>query len=322
MTTFKLGAGVTNVNKKIGYFNSATTGNYDASIDGIYLEQDGTTQYIVQSKNGTPDRVAQANWNVDPFDGTGPSNVTLDWTKTQIMIQDFEWLGVGRVRTGFVVDGKIYYAHYFNNANNKDAVYMSSPNHSVRYEIRSTGGSSSLDHICSSVSTEAGSQSVGSFKYISTAGSGLSTTAENDVYSLIGIRLKSDHLDASVEIDNASVVTHTSSTFGEWKLILNPTIAGGGLSYSGIDNSAVEYAYGNNTNTITGGQDIGGGFFEAGAAGGKGGSAGSVSASIRNALKLGSKIDGTRDEIVLAVRPIGGTTAMDVEGAIFWKEVL
>jgi hypothetical protein len=34
--------------------------------------------------------------------------ITLDFEKTQILFIDFEWLGVGRVRMGFVVDGKIY----------------------------------------------------------------------------------------------------------------------------------------------------------------------------------------------------------------------
>lgn len=319
LNTFVLGTATTDVTKRVGYFNTSTSSPYTANIDGIYLEQDGTTQYIVQAKNGTPTSIAQASWNIDAFDGSGPSGVTLDWSKTQIMIIDFEWLGVGRVRVGFVVDGLIYYAHEFLNANNLSAVYMSSPNHSCRYEIRSSGGTDSLVHICSSVASEGGSEALGKLVYKSTEGTHVDCASENTLYAILGIRLRSTHLDASVALVNIAMQLQTTADFGEWTLLLNPTV-NGGISYTGITNSAVESGPGTSTTTVTGGFAIAGGFIESG---GQGNNpiGGSASSETQNAIRLGSQIDGTRDELVLCFRPIAGTTAADVEGAIYWREL-
>jgi|DEB0MinimDraft_10_1074344.scaffolds.fasta_scaffold15049_4 hypothetical protein len=318
MFTLVLGAATTNVTKKVGYFNTSTASPYTANIDGVYLAQDGTTQYVTIAKNGTEDSVAQANWNIDPFDGTGPSGVTIDWTKSQIFVIDFEWLGVGRVRTGLVVDGVIYYGHEFLEANASTAVYMSSPNHSCRYEIRSQGGTASLMHICSTVISEGGSQALGAFHYASTSGTHVDCTTEDTFYAIVGIRLASTALDTSVFIADVNLQIQTASHKAEWRLILNPSL-GSALSYSPITNSRVEYATGATANTVTNGTVISGGFFESSARGG--GGAGSVGAGIRNALRIGADIDGTADQLVLAVAPVAGSSAIDVEGSMFWREL-
>jgi len=52
------------------------------------------------------------------------------------------------------------------------------------------------------------------------------------------------------------------------------------------------------------------------------GGAGSASGGVNNALNLGSKIDGTVDTVVLCVRPIGGSSNVDVEGALTWQEIV
>ena len=77
-----------------------------------------------------------------------------------------QWLGVGRVRVGFNINGVIYYAHYFNNANNLGSVYMSTPNLPVRYEVSSTGGSVTLDQICCTVQSEGGNSQMGTIRSI------------------------------------------------------------------------------------------------------------------------------------------------------------
>lgn len=320
LSTFVLGDATTGVSKKIGYFNTSTVSPYTANIDGLYIEQDGTTQYLVQAKNGSATQVAQASWNIDAFDGTGPSGVTIDWTKTQILIIDFEWLGVGRVRMGFVVDGIIYYAHEFLNANSKTAVYMSSPNHSMRYEIRSTGGTDSITQICSSVASEGGEDALGVLFYASTAGTHVDCAVENTVYAIIGIRLKSTHLANTIRLLNMAIQLQTANHFGEWILLLNPTVAGT-FTYGNITNSSCQYATGATANTVTGGTKLSGGFLESGGTLGRA-EGGSGTSEINNALRLGSKIDGTVDEIVLCFRPIAGTTNADVEGSLFWRELV
>jgi len=319
LTTFVLGEAVSNTSKKIGYFNTSTASAYTADIDGIYLSQNGTTQSIVQAKNGTETAIAQASWNVDVFDGTGPSGITLDWTKTQIMIIDFEWLGVGRVRVGFVVNGLVYQAHEFLNANGLTSVYMSSPNHSMRYEIRSTGGTDSMEHICSSVASEGGETKLGTLRYKSTEGTHQDAATENTVYAVLGVRLKTTHLDLVIDILNIAIQIHTASDFGEWSVIFNPTVAGT-FTFSDLSNSGTQTATGGTSNTVTGGYAISGGFVESGSSG-KNAIGGSASSEIQNALRLGAAIDGTRDTVVLCFRPIAGSTDVDVEGAMFWREL-
>ena len=170
-----------NVTKRTGYFDDR---------DGIYFEQvgsntaDGTTvsattqtlnwvirTYVggtanegnyVTTVNGTPytykRRVPQSEWNKDPCDGTGPSGFNLDVTKTQLAWIDFQWLGVGRVRCGFVHNGELITAHEYYHSNVLPTVYMSNPNLPVRCEIRNTGTTpgGEMDQICSSVMSEGG----------------------------------------------------------------------------------------------------------------------------------------------------------------------
>lgn len=150
------GAAVTNVTKRTGYFDDR---------NGIYFEQvgDGTLNWVIRSYvSGAPvetgNRIPQSQWNVDPCDGTGPSGFDLDITKTQLVFIDFQWLGVGRVRCGFVHNGGMVVAHEYFHSNNIPTVYISTPNLPVRCEIRNTGATTggSFDQICSSVQSEGG----------------------------------------------------------------------------------------------------------------------------------------------------------------------
>ena len=230
-------------------------------------------------------------------------------------------MGVGRVRMGFVIDGKIYYAHEFLNSNILDVVYMQTPNLPLRSEISNdgTGAADSLEQICSTVISEGGSQDIGIIRYASTAGTHVDANTENSIYAILGIKLKSAYIGTTIRIINSSIQLHTANHKCEWMLIYNPTVAGT-FTYSDQTNSAVQVAKGATANTITGGYYITGGFVESG--GHQSGNAGSTSRGIENALRLGSLIDGTTDSIVLAIRPIAGSTNVDVEGSLTWRELL
>jgi hypothetical protein len=43
--------------------------------------------------------------------------LTLDLARAQILWMDFEWLGVGNVRCGFVINGQFIVCHTFQCAN-------------------------------------------------------------------------------------------------------------------------------------------------------------------------------------------------------------
>lgn len=310
--TFNMISQDSGVAKRVGYFDEK---------NGIYLETDGLSVSINRrtytSGAAINNSVGQALWNIDPFDGSGPSGKVLDLTKTQIFFIDIEWLGVGRVRAGFVIDGKIYYAHEFLNANSLTVVYMTTPNLPIRYEIENdgTGAASNLDCICSTVISEGGSNDLGIVRYASTA-THVDANAAGTVYAVLGIKLKAEYLGATVKVISASLIEVQGSKDLEWSLILNPDVAGT-FTYADEANSAVQTAKGATANEVTNGTYIGGGFFNSG----QGNSGGNISAGISSALTLGSLIDGTADEIVLCVKPLTGITNADVFGSLTWREL-
>jgi hypothetical protein len=175
--TFNLHGAVADVTKRVGYFDAT---------DGFFLELASTTAVNLVRRSGSSvptTTVPQASWNLDPLNGSGPSGIALDFAQTQILVLDFEWLGVGSARVGFVINGAIVYAHRFDCANVSPAVYMSTPNLPIRYEIDATGGGAGfIDCICSSVSSEGGLQGTGgAFGYarpsrVTGVGNGASTT--------------------------------------------------------------------------------------------------------------------------------------------------
>jgi hypothetical protein len=230
-------------------------------------------------------------------------------TKSQIGFFDYEWLGVGRVRFGFYIDGQPIYCHELLNTNNLSVVYMSTPNLPLRYSIENdgTGPAASLVHICSSVASEGGVNELGVLRHRdSNTVSGL---AAGTVYALLGFRLKSTYIGTSVLFENISAIATGQNDKCHWELRFNPTVAGT-FNYLDETNSAVQYAVGAVTNTVTGGTEIDGGYFTD--------SAPSLS-TITNALRLGSSIAGTSDTIVLCVRPI--TNNIAVQGSVTWREL-
>ncbi|HET6497373.1 MAG TPA: hypothetical protein VFH61_18660 [Thermoleophilia bacterium] len=286
--------------------------------DGLFFEiADGALGCVVRSSvSGSPvdSRTEQADWNLDTMDGSGPSGITLDMSMTQIALFDFEWLGVGRVRFGWVVDGTPIYCHEANHANTIASVYMSTPNLPLRYSLVNdgTGAASTLVHICSTVIVEGGQNTTGILRYKSTEGTHVDANAANSIYAIVGIKLKATHLDAVVELAEMSMIGQQKNDF-EWLLYWNPTVADT-FTYSDLTNSCVQAARGATANTISAGTVIGGGLVAGGNSLG-----GSVSKELRNALRLGSSLTGTPDALVLAARPL--TANSDIEGSLSWREL-
>jgi hypothetical protein len=147
-------------NKRIGLFDDR---------NGIFFEQsgDGTLALVLRNDVSglvSEERITQNNWNIDKCNGSGFSQFNLDRTKTQLFTADFQWLGVGRLRAGFVHNGESVIAHEFYNSNNKPTVYWSNPNLPVRCEIRNYAvavGTDTMDQICATVMSEGGYNEAG-----------------------------------------------------------------------------------------------------------------------------------------------------------------
>lgn len=294
--------------------------------NGLFFSNiDGVMHVVVRSStsgSAVDIAVPQSEWSIDVMDGSGPSGVTLDFTKAQQMVFDFEWLGVGPVRFGFRVGGTLQYVHEEDNANLLGSVYMSTPNLPIRYSIENdgTGGVATLDHLCSAVISEGGTQHTGSLNGVDTGNTLIDMDTENQLYAILGVELKSTHFGASVEIVKTNVVLLSASDDIEWFLLFNPTVAGS-PSFTAKASSAIEFYVGDGTNTITAGsgQSMDSGFASTSA--GAGASA-PIVAFPENLRKLGSAIDGTQDTIVLCARPINGSaTDVIVKGSIIWREL-
>lgn len=301
-----------NVTKYLGYFDNS---------NGIFIQQNSTgLSWGIRSftTGSAVDRlVAQADWNIDSLDGTGDSGITLDPTKTQIFVIDFEWLGVGTVRCGFAIDDKVYYAHYFHNANAAlTTVYMTTPNLPIRYEIVATGANTgaSLVQICSTVISEGGQENTGLVRYIGRGVTGYVTGNNSNLHALLSLRLKSTHLDISVIPQSISIL-NTSNVDYEWLLLLNPTVAGtDAASWVSLTNSAIEYDVSRTTtNTLSGGTILAGGYNSSVQE--------VVNPQLVSNLRLGATLAGVRDELVLAVRNVGGTSETYYAG-LSWRELL
>lgn len=222
LATFKMDTAKTNLRQRVGYFN---TGN------GVFLEQgaNGITFVLRTSTSGSVSDaryVAKASWNGDKLDGTGASGITLDLTKTQILFMDFEWLGVGSVRCGFVINGQFIVAHTFHNANTQTSVYMTTAILPIRYEITNTGtvaSSSTMKQICSSLMSEGGYEATSiehSARMVSaTTGTYLTTTFK----PLVSIRMASTALGAVVLPYNLNFLPTTSDNY-ELALFKNTTL--------------------------------------------------------------------------------------------------
>jgi hypothetical protein len=222
LATFKMDTAKTNLRQRVGYFN---TGN------GVFLEQgtNGITFVLRTSTSGSASDaryVAKASWNGDKLDGTGASGITLDLTKTQILFLDFEWLGVGSVRCGFVINGVFIVAHTFHNANEQTAVYMTTAILPVRYEITNTGtvaSSSALKQICSSVMSEGGYEAVSQEHSARMTSATTSTFLTTTFKPLVSIRLASTALGAVVLPYNLNFLPTTSDNY-ELALFKNTTL--------------------------------------------------------------------------------------------------
>jgi len=213
LATFKMDTAKANLRQRVGYFN---TGN------GVFLEKSGTTvpRFVVRtSTSGSPvdtRYVDQTSWNGDKLDGTGTSGITIDLTTTQILFLDFEWLGVGSVRCGFVINGQFIVCHTFHNANIQTAVYMTTAILPVRYEITNTGttaSSSAMKQICSSVMSEGGYEAV-SQEYVARMTAATTSTFLTTTFKpLVSIRLASTALGSVILPYNLNFLPTTSDNY-------------------------------------------------------------------------------------------------------------
>ena len=299
LTTFCMNTPKTNLRQRVGYF---TTNN------GIYFENDGTYNYLVirsySSGALVEDRVRQDAWD-NPF-------LALQVNRTQIFWTDIEWLGVGSVRCGFVVNGAYVLCHTFHHANvaGNTNTYMTTAILPVRYEITNTAGTtgvSMMRQICSTVISEGG---YNAFTYSETAGRGTSVlrlASAGTYYPLVSIRLDSTRLDAIVLPRQVDVLSPTVNYY-RWKLVLNPTLTG--ATFAGHSaTGTVEYDTA--ATAMSGGTELQAGYVSSREL--------SVLGADEFAFQLGRTLAGVSDIVTLAMAATSNNA--DVLAQIGWQEI-
>lgn len=311
MTTFVMTTPTAGLRQRVGYFGSQ---------NGVYFEVDGTTvnlvirKYTAGSVDDTAEKIPQASWNGDRLNGQGGQNnisgVTIDVTKAQIFWCDIEWLGVGSVRCGFVVNGQFIVCHIFHHANILNKVYMTTATLPVRYELTSTGAAGSMRAICSTVISEGGYVNRSASKAIGTplTGKNLSETVYRP---LVCLRLKSTNLDSVVIPTKFDLYGLQQAAF-VYRVILNPTLTDASWTSAG-DNSSVQYDL--SATALSGGTVIDQGIF---VGANKGGTASVNSTDVDFSQQLGRTIAGVSDIWCLAA--IATTNNDDAVASVSWQE--
>lgn len=320
LSSFNFYAATANVTKRTGYYDDD---------NGIFLEQagDGTLTWVIRSYvTGAPQerRFTQSQWNQDKCDGTGPSGFNIDITKTQLIWIDFQWLGVGRVRCGFVHDGEYVFAHEFNNSNNLATVYISSPNLPVRCEIVNVGTTTGayFDQICSTVMSEGGYVEAGQDWAVSNTPRLLTS---GQTLPIMAIRLKNTFRTYRnrmiVRVGNLNMFSDGENI--KWRLIKLPDSSQLTETtwISVDDDSGVEYNV--DCTAFTDGDEIDNGWVGASTQGSQkaGGSPGSNLPSSAKKNYIVQNYDSTNSEIYVVVASNLGAQSTNVGVGMQWREI-
>lgn len=303
-------AGETNVRRRLGLFDEA---------NGLFFEQNGADFYVAvrSSTSGSvvDSKIEQANWNIDKLDGTGQSGITLDLSKQQIFLVDFQWLGSGRVRFGFVIDGAVYYCHEFLHANVLTVPYSQNGTLPVRVEqvnLAALGVTpAALQFTCMSVQSESGFGVNGILRSYSTLGT---SRAINSTFAtalpIIAIRKAASFAKLPVELVSAQVFASTTDDL-LCTLVVNPTLTGGAwVAASTIVEANIK------ATAISGGTNLRQFYVR--------GNAGTESSNFFEELEtglesfLGSSIANASDVLALKIQSVSG--AANAFAVMTWKE--
>lgn len=291
--------------------DTVTYPNQQAEGNGLFWEFDDTNGWAVVIRNQDADnRIAQANWNGDRLDGSGPSGLLIDETKGNIFWIDFEWLSLGNVRFGIFHKGVRYICHQEDHTNIGVGPYMQRASLPVRSEIiNSTGGPSRQSRfICCSVISHGGYNPLGIVKSANTGitAQSIGTTPE----CIIAFRLQQPYNRRSIKLLHASALC-SSAANALAEVFVNPTFTGSptwttvgggsGVEYTtdqavditGLD--PIDSSYMSNNNDYVDLRDLGDIFYS-------------------------SEIDGTPD--VIAVVITSTTANEDFYASVQWREII
>ncbi len=312
-------------------------------MTGIFAPATSSTASIVRrtSTSGSvvDNEVLQSAWNIDKFDGTGVSGITIDFTKTQILFISAQWLAVGRVVVGFDINGILYPAHQFTNANVIAVPYTQTFNLPVRYEIRQettsavarcgyfdsangiflktskvqSGGT--IQFVCCSVQSEGGKTSRG---YPFTAPASVTTIGVTTRRPVISIRPKATYNSRTnrAHINDIEAYIRATTNDALYEIVIGGTLTG--AAFASVNASSVTEVDVAAT-AITGGLSIYADFVTSGA--GTRGSTSVANVDARNPLTI-SQIDAlATTQVIISLVCTSATGTSNIASGMNWHEL-
>lgn len=227
---------------------------------GTYLRSNGVNLIWEDVMQTSTTSVIQSSWNIDTFNGSGPSGKTLtiaNAAQNLLIVIDQEWLGVGRIRCGFIIDGVIYYAHQFLH-NNMTIQYTKTPRLNLSYLIQGNTVNS-MRQMCSTNIIEGGYFTTGRINNVNIPRNSFVTIDTTNDTVLLGIRIQSGFPNATFFIKSLSIyyTSGGSGRYAQYKIQLFSTNGSigdlsGSPTFTALARSSVEYFIGNATQiTVT-----------------------------------------------------------------------
>lgn len=289
---------------------------YGDASNGIFYRQSGLSGVSVvlrSSTSGSPaERVAaQADWNLDPLNGNGPSEITLDTTACYILVIDLQFLSMGRVRIGFDINGSIVYVHEFLNANVLSVPYMQTASLPISHTLTATDVAATVESFfkCASVSSEGGYETQLGADFATPAIS--ATAADGSDTHILSIRPKTTFnglVNRTVFFPHFLNIIVTGSSPVYWSLVIgaafsvDPTWVDVNATYS-----AYEYGHTATYSDLTNGLILDSGFVPA-----SNQSKGSISQSLARAYPISLNRAGAvraLGTLSVLVKGLGGSSA-------------
>jgi len=225
-------------------------------LDGFFFGYNGAEFGILKRRDGIDEWVAQADWNVDPGDGTTRLPL-IDWTKGNVFQIQYQWLGFGLIKFGMEEPstGRLIPCHDWEYANAN--IYPSILNPSLPCMVRSENTTNDTDIVvktaCMAAFTEGELPTVGPGRGISNDKASVGAIETNIVTirnksTFKGIRNRSH---VRLLVMSAAVEGNKPVSI---RLVFNSTL-GGSPSYTSIsEDSLIEYDVAGTT--LTGGTEV------------------------------------------------------------------
>ena len=305
---FKLNAQQTGIVKRLGILDETS---------GIYLEDDGTTYNVVLRKTTSggvsETRIARANWNGDKLDGTGSSGITLDFTKFQTLVIEYNWF-TGHAELKFIIGNDAHSIHQFEFNNSQDTVITNTPFLPIKWDIHNTTGAAGTHTMeISSYATlsEAGQVPLGVKNTVTTPIAGINCTAAETFYPILSIRLRTDRIKGIVLPQNFQVAALDNSPLF-YKVLLNPVLTGA-TTWNTYADTHIEYNV-DATAVTEGDFVIDAGYIDPNGQGAK------LPLDTKSAFQVGRENMGTTSEII-TIAAATGSANKDVYASFGWIEV-